>query len=280
MGHLISALWVWATAHKIGADVILRLEDHDQQRSRRNFEESIQITLARLGFSWNNSLHEQSLFIQRNRQVRYQEIFELLKQQNLIYSCRCTRSQLQSFRRGDSGEVIYPSICQNNPFQPEDTLRLHVPQDLIITWHEHILGMHSRKVYDEAGDFSIRDRHGNWTYQFCCAIDDLDQDIQWVVRGQDLFYSTSRQLYLRQLIAPKSPPPIFFHHPLVCDATGRKLSKSAQDQSLSSLLAQGISPAQLLYQALSLMNCTSPRDLSLDQALEIIGKHPLILEIS
>ena len=91
----------------------------------------------------------------------------------------------------------------------------------------------------------MRDRNGNWTYQFTVVVDDLEQGVDVVIRGEDLLSSTGRQLRLARLLG-RTRLPRFLHHPLVRHPDGRKLSKSAGDAGLRELRAAGRTPDEVL----------------------------------
>jgi glutamyl-tRNA synthetase/glutamyl-Q tRNA(Asp) synthetase len=97
----------------------------------------------------------------------------------------------------------------------------------------------------QCGDLLVRDRHGHWTYQFAVTVDDWEQGIDLVIRGEDLLPSTGRQLRLARLLG-RTTPPAFLHHPLLRHPDGRKLSKSSGDTGLAELRAAGWTPAQVL----------------------------------
>ena len=80
-----------------------------------------------------------------------------------------------------------------------------------LSWQEQVPAQ-------QCGDFPIRDRTGQYTYQFCCVCDDIRQEIRHVVRGEDLLSSTGRQLQLFDAFG--APPPAYLHHPLLCDEVG------------------------------------------------------------
>ena len=84
----------------------------------------------------------------------------------------------------------------------------------------------------------LRDRHGNWTYQFAVAVDDWRQSIDHVIRGVDLLHSTGRQIRMARLLG-RTEPPTFFHHPLIMKTPDQKLSKSDGDTGVRDLRAAG-----------------------------------------
>ena len=94
------------------------------------------------------------------------------------------------------------------------------------------------------GDPLVRDRVGNWTYAFCVVVDDMRHGIDLVIRGRDLLDATPVQLRLARLLGRETPP-AFLHHPLVRRVSGQKLSKSAGDTAVRSLLDAGSTPAEL-----------------------------------
>ena len=103
----------------------------------------------------------------------------------------------------------------------------------------------------QCGDLLLRDRLGHWTYQFAVTVDDLDQGVDLVIRGEDLLASTGRQIRLARLLG-RQVPPVFLHHALVRRQDGHKLSKSSRDTSVRDLRAGGATAAQLLGRAAAL----------------------------
>ncbi|HET9152174.1 MAG TPA: glutamate--tRNA ligase family protein, partial [Gemmatimonadales bacterium] len=97
----------------------------------------------------------------------------------------------------------------------------------------------------QCGDLLVRDRLGNWTYQFAVTVDDLDQGIDLVVRGDDILASTGRQLRLARLLG-RERMPLFLHHPLIVKPGGAKLSKASGDTGVRELRAAGMTAADVL----------------------------------
>jgi glutamyl/glutaminyl-tRNA synthetase len=111
----------------------------------------------------------------------------------------------------------------------------------------------------------LRDRTGNWTYHFAVTVDDLEQEIDLVVRGEDLLASTGRQIRLARLLG-REQPPVFLHHPLIRHPTGTKLSKANRDTGIRELRRGGASAAAVLGQAAHLTGLLEhPRDLRPDE---------------
>ena len=258
-GHILSALYVWAAAKKWDLKIHLRIEDHDQGRARKEYIDSIYEDLAWLGFKYDSENIQSSHF------DFFQKVFEKLDALGLVYPCTCSRKQLLAENpRSETGEVIYQGKClkkfgvrNSEPGTREPhSSRIIVP-DKIIDWHDERLGDFHENPKLQCGDFPIRDRDGYWTYQFAVCIDDLTQGITHIVRGEDILHSTARQIALSQIIAdtcqgdtnldiPAYSRPLYLHHPLVVDSTGKKLSKREHAHSIRQDKEAGISPEHLL----------------------------------
>jgi glutamyl/glutaminyl-tRNA synthetase len=112
-------------------------------------------------------------------------------------------------------------------------------------FEDAIRGRQVQEPASQCGDLLIRDRDGHWTYQFAVTVDDLRQEIDLVIRGEDLLTSTGRQIRLARQLG-RATPPVFAHHPLILKASGEKLSKSSGDTGVRELRAAGVSPAEVL----------------------------------
>jgi glutamyl-tRNA synthetase/glutamyl-Q tRNA(Asp) synthetase len=113
-------------------------------------------------------------------------------------------------------------------------------------------GLQEQRPSEQCGDLLVRDRDGQWTYQFAATVDDLVQGVTLVIRGDDLLASTGRQLQLARLVG-RAEPPEFLHHPLIMKSASQKLSKADGDTGIRELRAQGWTPAQVIERALSLI---------------------------
>ena len=227
-GHLLSALYVWAAAKKWNLKVHLRIEDHDQGRARKEYIDSIYEDLAWLGFKYDSQSIQSSHF------DFFQKILEKLVAKGFVYPCTCSRKQLLAENpRSETGEVIYQGKCSAQPFPCSEPHNLRIViSDKVIDWHDERLGDFHENPKQQCGDFPIRDRDGFWTYQFAVCIDDLTQQITHIVRGEDILSSTARQIALSQMIAdactgdaslqvPAYTRPLYLHHPLIVDTTGK-----------------------------------------------------------
>jgi len=233
LGHVVDALYVWDLARARGGRVLLRIEDHDRQRSRPEFEHSILEDLAWLGFAADEPPVRQS-----ERTAIYDEMLGRLRAQGLVYACECSRAGL--------GGARYSGTCRDKRLADAPGRTLRVRLDPAVERFEDLRhGPQEQQPWQQCGDVAVRDREGNWTYQFACAVDDFIQGVTLVIRGDDLLDSTGRQLQLARLLG-RADRPLFFHHPLVMKTATQKLSKSDQDTGVRELRARGWSAADVL----------------------------------
>ena len=276
-GHLLSALYVWAAALKWNLKIHLRIEDHDQSRARPAYIAGIREDLAWLGFRYDSES------IQSERNAIYEAALKKLEAKSLVYPCFCSRKQLQEENpRSETGEIVYQGKCfkkvgsRKSEVGSIDTaphnLRFIVP-NRTIDWHDLRLGDFHENPKLQCGDFPIRDRENQWTYQFAVCVDDIDENITHIVRGEDIRSSTARQIALMEALGRTSRP-IYLHHPLIVDENNKKLSKRELAHSLRQDKEEGTTPEQLFgrvcYKA-HLAESDTP--LSLAEALEKVINH-------
>lgn len=281
-GHLLSALYVWAAAKKWNLKVHLRIEDHDKSRARPAYIEGIREDLAWFGF------HYDSESIQSNREPVYRHALERLTAQGLVYPCYCSRKQLEAENpKSETGEIVYQGKCRrvgsrqwevdsrqwgidgDVSRQVSYNLRFVVP-DKVIHWHDLRLGDFDENPKEQCGDFPIRDRDGQWTYQLAVCADDIDEGITHVVRGEDIRSSTARQIALMQALGRETPP-IYLHHALIVDKSGKKLSKRELAYSLMQDREAGKTPEMLLGEVCFKAQMQgTPAPLTLAQAISLI----------
>jgi len=244
LGHVVNAIHVWDRARAEGGLVRLRIEDHDRQRSRPEFEEAIVEDLSWLGFVPDGPLVRQS-----DREDVYQAALTTLVRQGLVYGCACTRSELQQVPAGPDGERRYPNTCRERGLPLDENLGWRVRMDPgVERFDDGLLGPQAQEPAAQCGDLLIRDRLGNWTYQFAVVADDIDQAITDVIRGRDLLASTGRQIRLGRLLG-RAQPPRFAHHGLVMKSATEKLSKSDGATGVRALRGSGWSARDVLAHA-------------------------------
>ena len=246
LGHVRNAVHVWQLARNPGGRVLLRIEDHDAERSRPAFVEAIREDLAWLGFAPDEEVPRQS-----TRGQVYRDLLEPLVASGLVYGCSCTRQQI-SATAGDAeaaDELRYPGTCRDKGLGLTEGLGWRVRMDPgVEEFVDGWLGPQAQDPAAQCGDVLVRDRLGNWTYQWAVVVDDFLQGVTHVVRGLDLLPSTGRQIRLARL-AGRVAPAEFFHHALIMKSATQKLSKSDGATGVRDLRAAGWTPAQVIAAA-------------------------------
>lgn len=246
LGHVASALEVWRLAREHGARVLLRIEDHDAQRARPEYEAALLDDLDWLGFVPDD--YPTSAFRagpcdsrQSDRHAIYEAEAAALAARGLLYGCRCSRRDLDRTGRTPStpSTLFYPATCRplGLPLDSDHGWRLRIeagPE----TFDDLLLGPQRQNPSEQCGDVLIRDRLGNWTYQFVASVDDFRQGIDLIVRGVDLLDSTGRQIRIARLLGREAPAR-FAHHGVIMKSPTQKLSKSDGDTGVRDLRARG-----------------------------------------
>jgi glutamyl/glutaminyl-tRNA synthetase len=254
---------VWDFARRSGARVLLRIEDHDRERCKPEYEAAILDDLDWLGFA--PDIFPTSAFRagrcegrQSDRRHIYQTAAEDLAARGLLYGCSCSRREIAaaqetagaSISGSVNDEVRYHGTCRDHGLGLEDgvTWRLRIEPGAE-SFDDLILGPQAHNPAAQCGDVAIRDRKGNWTYQFVAAVDDFRQGVDLVVRGRDLLASTGRQIRIARLLGRETPAS-FAHHQLIMKSPAQKLSKSDGDTGVRDLRAAGWTRDQVLAAAL------------------------------
>jgi len=253
LGHLVNAVYTWGVAAATGGRVVLRIEDHDRQRSRRAFATAILDDLERLALIPDEPTIAElragpSAYRQSDDPAPYAMAVATLRAQGRVYACTCPRAALLAWR---------------GPGCPGDCRRAGLPHDLPSTALRAWLGEGEDgngpgvESFDDlllgtragdppvGGDLTLRDRHGNWSYPLCVVVDDLRHGVDLVIRGRDLLDATPGQRRRGRLLG-RATPPAFLHHPLLRKPSGAKLSKADHDTAIRDLLDGSATPADLL----------------------------------
>ncbi len=258
LGHVVNAIFVWGIAQHLGGKIILRCEDHDRGRCRQEYEQSILEDLHWLGFVPDVGLDQQRQlendYRQSSHAQRYQDaLIDLRARGAQLYYCDCSRKAIRSQPAptiGTDAEPRYNGHCRNRRLADGNDcgVRLVLDSTPMVFNDAWLRREFTHNPAEQCGDLLLRDRDGNWTYHLAVTVDDLHDDINLVIRGMDLLTSTGRQLALRQQLSD-TPPPLFAHHPLLKDKSGRKLSKRDADLGVRNLRANGKTPAAVIGEA-------------------------------
>jgi len=266
LGHAFSAMLNFDLARETGGRFLLRIEDIDSTRCRPEFEAAIDEDLAWLGLSWERPARRQSEHF-----GEYRAALEQLTALGLIYPAFESRAEIARliaerqkdapWPRDPDGAPLYPGTART--LHPEERARLlqsGAPYALRLdmaaacarvgrlSWIERGEGPGGESgtvTADPAawGDVIIARKEAPTSYHLAVVVDDALQGVTEVVRGQDLFWSTSVHRLLQALLG--LPQPVYRHHRLIRDAAGQKLSKSTEATGLRELRAAGVTPAEI-----------------------------------
>jgi len=240
LGHVASMLAVWGLAEVWELAVDVRIEDHDRQRCRREYLEGLRDDLAWLGFA---PVRGGRWSVQSEHPERYAARLRDLQEQGLVYACRCSRRNQPATAPG--GEACYPGTCRERgwPIEGGSAVRVRL-EEQEFAFADLWRGWQRQTPARQCGDLVVRDRHGQYSYQFSVVVDDLAEGIDTIIRGADLLESTGRQLQLRKLLGGDAEVRLA-HHPLILGEDGRKLSKSLRSPPVEELRQTGWSAAEV-----------------------------------
>nr|WP_295938619.1 tRNA glutamyl-Q(34) synthetase GluQRS [uncultured Acidovorax sp.] len=252
-GSLVAALASWLDARAHNGRWLVRIEDVDQPRCVPGADTFILQQLATCGLHPDAPPQWQSA-----RSSLYQRALDQLVAQGDAYPCACSRKDIedahaaQGHARERHAALPYPGTCRQGlngrtgrswrfnvtNFKPKQPIALvdhawsaiYSVADGVLQWRDRRLGRQQQQVANTVGDFVLRRADGLWAYQLAVVVDDADQGITDVVRGEDLADNTPRQILLQQALG--LPTPRYLHTPLVCGDNGEKLSKQNGAQAL------------------------------------------------
>ena len=243
-GNVFAALVAWLVAKAQGGRMVLRIEDLDAQRSKREYVDAVQRDFERLGLTW-----DEGPFFQHDREEAYRAAFDALAARGLVYPCFCTRADLHAGSAPHRGEKpVYPGTCRGLSDEERaqrvaagrtPAQRLAVP-DRDVALQDLVQGSYRQNLARECGDFLVRRSDGAFAYQLAVVVDDAEQGVNSVVRGVDLLCSTPQQMHLQDLLG--LPHPVYAHVPLVVAERDRRLSKRDHDAALDALLERFKTP--------------------------------------
>ena len=247
VGNARTYLASWLLGRHAGGRVLLRVEDIDSPRIKPGAAALLAEDLRWLGLDWDNSR-----VVQTERLPKYEATLRRLQARELVYPCTCTRSDVEQAASAphlDGEPPPYPGTCagrsvadakrlQGRPFAWR--FRATEVPDFVDQFRGPVRLDPSRY----GGDFVVWKSAGTPAYQLAVVVDDADQGVTDVVRGDDLIPSTPRQLLLHRALG--LTPPRFCHLPLVVGSDGRRLAKRHGDTRLVSLRNAGVRAAELL----------------------------------
>ena len=231
-GSLVAALASWLDARAHNGQWLVRIEDIDTPRCVKGADQGILEQLSACGLVADSEPKWQS-----QRTHLYENALFHLINKGWVYPCGCSRKEIEDIYVSQGQDIarhsaaIYPGTCRDGlNGKPARAWRLnvqavmealHLPQTL--HWHDRRMGQQQQDIAREVGDFVLKRADGLWAYQLAVVVDDADQGITHVVRGEDLHDNTARQILLQKALG--LPTPIYMHTPLVMGENGEKLSK-------------------------------------------------------
>lgn len=258
LGNVLSFALTAALGRKNNVQILLRIDDMDQARAGKTYVQDIFDTLNFLGIPWNEGPLDidefEATYSQLHRMDHYNEALEQLKNDDLVFACTCSRRQMAEENCKCLKKII-PLDTQNAAWRLKtdsqtvlkiknytgDTIRAHLPEDM--------------------QNFIIRKKDGYPAYQLTSVTDDLFYGVDLIIRGLDLWPSTLAQHVLARALGKNNFGDItFFHHPLITEPSGRKLSKSAGATSINYLRQNGQTAAGIFRLVASAVNINEPVD--------------------
>ena len=266
LGHAFSALTAWRAAKEANGTFLLRIEDIDFNRCRPEFEQAIYDDLHWLGLDWPLPVMRQS-----TRFSAYKAALNQLIDKGLCYPCRCTRRDIamaasapqEGMQAQGDETLIYPGTCRNRPISERmagDAIRLdmtaaidHLGGDRALsqlTWleigsgfaTEHALSAKDFRLHH--GDIVLARRDIGTSYHLAVVVDDAEQAITHVTRGQDMAEATPIHRLLQALL--DLPTPIYRHHRLIRDAQQKRLAKRDNARAIRRYRDDGLSPDAMM----------------------------------
>lgn len=268
---------MWGIARALGGRVLLRLEDHDRGRCRPEYESALLEDLEWLGLEPDLGTPDMfrrgaSPFRQSDRALAYESALARLSSAAPVYACGCSRKDYEGGSDAPEQETRYPGRCRTLGLAVGRGRGIRVALDPGMEhFTDALLGDQQQDPSTQCGDLLVKDRTGNWTYHFAVTVDDLEQEIDLVIRGRDLLSSTGRQIRLSRMLG-RARPPTFVHHPLIRHPTGAKLSKANRDTGIRDLRRGGASASSVLGQAAHLSGLLPERrDLRPDELPQLFA---------
>lgn len=274
-GNGLSFLLTWVIARASGGQILLRIDDLDKARCREEYIEDIFYTLEWLGIDYDEGpsgvadFHQN--WSQHTRLDHYEETLSLLRDKGYLFACDCTRKSISAI--SPNGRYLNTCIDKTLDLEVSNTAwRVNPPPSEtrlpLQSWNAAPTSI----SLDTVDAFIVKQKNGFPAYQLASLVDDSLFNINFITRGEDLWDSSLSQLYLARLLNHTDfLNTTFWHHPLIKDEKGQKLSKSKGAGSLKLWRTSGRTPKTLhewARQYLALPNTTSPSPDGLVMALK------------
>ena len=257
LGHAFSTLLAAKAVKDNHGRFLLRIEDIDPVRCSPDFEDAIYEDLAWLGLEWETPIRRQS-----DQYADYKTAIDSLNHKNLLYPCFCTRKEIRAeiLKSGNAPHgpdgFLYPGTCrtmaqanvdEKNSADAPYALRLNVEKAMKtittpLTFQEK--GIEVLAEPETLGDVVIARKDIMTSYHLAVVVDDHLQQISHVVRGEDLFHASHIHRLLQALLGLETP--LYYHHPLLLGADGKRFAKRDKSLTLKSLRESGMAPIDVI----------------------------------
>lgn len=235
-GSLVAALASFIDAKAHHGQWLIRIEDVDESRCKKEWAEGILNVLRQLQMN-----SDAPIIWQSQRKDRYAEVLQSLINTDRAYGCSCTRHSIEAINRQKGLPAhYYPGICRNGPHGPIRAWRFLTDRKMI-SFTDRWFGDYSQNVEETVGDFIIKRADGLFAYQLAVVVDDHDSCVTDIVRGADLIDNTPRQLAIYHALGWNEPR--YMHIPLVLNERHEKLSKQAGARPLGCDLMRELNQA-------------------------------------
>ena len=222
LGSLVAAVGSYVEAKSHKGEWLLRIENLDPLREVSGASGEILKVLEKLGMEWDRSVVYQS-----QRTEAYRAALATLEKQRLIYPCSCSRKEIMDSTLSGIEGPVYPGTCRDHLHRRTSPVAWRIRTDnKPIEFVDSLQGPVRHRLQQDVGDFVLRRSDGVFAYQLAVVVDDAEQGVTHVVRGEDLLNSTPRQIYLQRRL--DYPPPYYSHLPVVVNEEGEKLSKQTR----------------------------------------------------
>jgi len=267
LGSLYTAVASYLDAKSQGGHWLLRIEDLDPPREQAGASQAIIQTLLAHGLQWDGNVLYQS-----EQSPLYQHYLETLQTQSLCYNCSCNRKRLLTLKGYYDRHCLHQNISkEETQTENQAAIRLLCDEQLS-DFIDRLQGpIHPPLPENKAlhHDFIIKRKDGLWAYQLAVVVDDINSDVNSIVRGIDILDSTAKQLQLYRYF--KATAPSYLHLPVLSFQAGQKLSKQNHAQAVDNQQA-----FSNIHQVLQLLGQATPHHIeSYDTAtlLDFAIKH-------
>ena len=292
LGNVWIALLSYISTRQQKGIYVVRMEDIDLQRSKRELGEALLDDLEWLGFEWDEGPRiggPESTYWQSERQEYYANILESLALEKLIYPCFCNRARLQSIASAPHvGEVVhrYDGHCRHIDEEKVKTLSAEKDPSLRLSidscdieFTDRWQGVQHIHLEGELDDYVLRRGDGMYAYNLAVVLDDIAMGITEIIRGDDLLDTTGQQIYLyktlQQCLHSKHiKVPSYGHAPLLIDSEGHRLSKRQKSITIRELRDNQWSANRIVGElaiagGLVKANTLNNREISISELIEI-----------